>query len=169
MLYTQRPFKLSRSYGIDDFPKFLELTSWDVITLTNETNYWLNGHQINLKIVECNFFNWKLSLQIFTEDPRRCWADTAYNLESGYPRMPQIIRFAEVFLHTTALGNAIYFDNQSFVWNHYLFEILFLICTLLPPCGENVPLSFFFFPLRIRVYVWMSFQWKRQLLLQRNF
>ena len=168
MLYTQRQFKLSRSYGIDDFPKFLELTSWDVITLTNETNYWLNGHQINLKIVECNFFNWKLSLEIFTEDPRRCWADTAYNLESGYPRMPQIIRFAEVFLHTTALGNAIYFDNQSFVWNHYLFEILFfnmyLTATLWWKCS-----SFFFFPLQICVYVWMSFQWKHKLLLQRNF
>ena len=36
------------------------------------------------------FCNWNLILQMFTKDFRRYPVYTAYNLESGYPRMPQI-------------------------------------------------------------------------------
>lgn len=84
---------------------------------------------------------------MFTEDPRRCPVYTAFNLECGYPRMPQISSFGKAFLHTTALGNAIYFDS------HFLRDLseiiihlksFFCIYTILPPCGKNVFLPSFF-------------------------
>lgn len=62
-----------------------------------------------------------------TEDPSKCPIYTAYNLECGYSRMPQIRKiriFTEAFLHTTALGNAIYFDNHFL---RDLTEIVFKI------------------------------------------
>lgn len=82
----------------------LQFTSWEYLRVIYDTNSGLNGTKIkkycNAILIE------NCPLQMFTEDPRRWPAYTAYSLECGYRRMPQISSFTKAFLHTNALGNA---------------------------------------------------------------